>query len=131
MPAGMDTMHFIKHTALPHDRKPTYICIGIAEKPHKTEKECVCFTVGGNLINYPSSLSTPTADLTTAKILFNNVVSTPNATFMTTDIKDFYLNTPMSRYEYMRIPVAIIPELIMQHYDLQKLVHNGSVIVEI
>jgi hypothetical protein len=89
MPTGTDTMHFIKHTALPHDCKPTYLCIILAKKPHKTEVEHVRFTVGGNLIDYPGVVSTtPTTDLTTAKILFNSVVSTPNAMIMTTEIKD-------------------------------------------
>jgi hypothetical protein len=51
------------------------------------------------LINYPYDVSTPTADITTAKIVFNSVVSTPNAKFMGLDVKDFYLNTEMERYE--------------------------------
>ena len=37
------------------------------------------------------------------KILLNSVLSTEGAKFMTIDIKDFYLNTPMERYEYMRM----------------------------
>jgi hypothetical protein len=37
----------------------------------------------------------------------------------------------MARYKYMRIPVTIIPELIMQQYNLKQVVHNGSVLVEI
>jgi hypothetical protein len=51
----------------------------------------------GNLINYPGDCRTPTADLLTVKTLFNSIVSTPYAKFMTIDIKDFYLMTPMSR----------------------------------
>jgi hypothetical protein len=47
------------------------------------------------------------------------------------DIKDFYLNTPMERYEYMRIPIDIIPANIFEYYNLEKLVHNGTVTVEI
>ena len=38
----------------------------------------------------------------TVKILLNSVISTKGARFMTIDIKDFYLNTPMARFEYMR-----------------------------
>jgi len=47
------------------------------------------------------------------------------------DIKDFYLNTPMRRFEYMRIPVKVIPQCIMDQYELWPLVHNGYVLVEI
>jgi hypothetical protein len=50
---------------------------------------------------------------------------------MTVDIKDFYLNTPMDRYEYMKIPVKDIPRCIMQQYNLAPLVHAGHVLVEI
>jgi hypothetical protein len=62
--------------------------------------------------------------LTTAKLLFNSVISTPNARFMTADIKDFYLCTPMDRYENMRIPVHVIPPAIFEQYNLAQLVHK-------
>ena len=54
-----------------------------------------------------------------------------NAQFMTIDIKDFYLNTLMEQYKYMRIPVKHIPEVIMSQYKLAPLVTNGHVMVEI
>ena len=37
----------------------------------------------------------------------------------------------MERYEYMRIPVNIIPADIFEHYKLSDLVHNGFVTVKI
>jgi hypothetical protein len=49
-------------------------------------------TMGRNLVNYPDDCGTPTADLLTVKFMFNSIISTPNAKFMTIDIKDFYLN---------------------------------------
>jgi hypothetical protein len=45
-------------------------------------------------IEYPGDKSTRTAGLTTAKILINSVISTPNAKFLVIDINNFYLNTP-------------------------------------
>jgi Reverse transcriptase (RNA-dependent DNA polymerase) len=87
--------------------------------------------VGGDRIHYPGKVSTPTADLTTAKLLFNSVVSNPGARFASFDIKNFYLNNPMDRYKYMRIPVRDIPDFIMSQYKLEPLVHNGVVLVEI
>jgi hypothetical protein len=50
---------------------------------------------------------------------------------MTIDISDFYLNTPMEHYEYMRIPTSAIPDCIMTEYKLEPLVHNGFVVVEL
>ncbi len=39
--------------------------------------------------------SMPTANLTTAKLLFNSTISTPGASFYGIDLANFYLNTPM------------------------------------
>jgi hypothetical protein len=47
------------------------------------------------------------------------------------DIKDFYLNNDMSRFECMRIPLSCIPQKIIDLYNLQELVHKGAVYVEI
>ena len=80
--------------------------------------------MGGNLINFPGDVTTPTADLITAKLIFNSVLSTKNAKFMCADIANFYLNNPMNRYEYMKLPLDIIPEEIIQQYNLRKLAHK-------
>ena len=48
--------------------------------------------IGGDQINYPGEVATPTANLLAAKILFNSTISTPGEKFMTMDISNFYLN---------------------------------------
>ena len=40
---------------------------------------------------------------------------------MTIDIKDFYLNTPMARYEYMQLKLADMPEDVIAYYKLTKI----------
>ena len=51
---------------------------------------------------------------------------------MTIDIKDFYLNTPMARYKYMRLKLCDIPEDVTKHYNLATKVKNdGYVYIEI
>ncbi len=57
--------------------------------------------MGGDRVNYPGNAGTPSANLLTVKILINSIISTAGAKFMTMNIKDFYLNTPIARYEYM------------------------------
>jgi hypothetical protein len=131
MPHGTDTMHFIAHDALPPGRQATYLRIVAEERPLKAETRRIRFTVGGNRIDYPGKVSTPTADLTTVKLLINSVISTPGARFATADISNFYLNNPMERYEYMRIPVGDIPDCIMHQYKLAPLVQASHVLVEI
>jgi hypothetical protein len=128
---GTDNIHFIPVSAIPQGRKVTYLKIVAADKPHKANKRCVHFTVGGDRVDYKGDVSTKTADLTTAKCLFNSVISTSGAKFMTADIKDFYLNTPMNRYEYMCIPEKDIPATIMTQYNLAPLLHNGAVYIKI
>ena len=74
---------------------------------------------------------TRTADLTTSKILWNSVISTPGARFAAADIKNFYLNTPLDRYEYMRMPLKLIPQPFIDQYNLQAKAKNGYVYIEI
>ena len=66
------------------------------------------------------------------KILLNSVVSTPGAKFMTIDISNFYLNTPMDRYEYMRMKLDMFPEDVIEDYNLRDRVEpNGYVYIEV
>jgi len=51
---------------------------------------------------------------------------------MTGDIKNFYLNTPLLRYEYVRLKIADIPEEIIVQYNLrEKAAPDGSIYIEI
>ena len=50
---------------------------------------------------------------------------------MTMDIRNYYLGTPLDRYEYMRFHLDNIPDEIKQQYNLQQISKNGFVYVEI
>ena len=50
---------------------------------------------------------------------------------MWADIANFYLNNPMNRYEYMKLPLDIIPEEVIQQYNIRNLSHKGIVYMEI
>ena len=51
---------------------------------------------------------------------------------MKIDIKYFYLNTPMSLFEYMRLKLADLPEDIIEHYNLRKnATKDGYVYLEV
>jgi hypothetical protein len=128
---GTNTIYFIHPSQMPKGRRAAYLRAVSAYRPEKANPYRVRWTVGGDQVDYPFDVSTKTADLTTAKLLVNSVVSTPNAMFLTADLKDFYLGTPMSRYEYMRIPVWMLPDDIIAQYDLTRLIVNGFVYVEI
>ena len=65
-------------------------------------------------------------------MVFNNVVSTPEVKFMTIDISNMYLNTPLEEYQYMRFNINMIPQEVIDHYKLQnKTTNNGWVYCEI
>ena len=101
-------------------------------KPNKAEVHRTRLTVGGYKVHYPGDVGTPTADLTLVKMHLNSIISTPGAQYMTLDVKNFYLNTPMSRYEYVRIKIDDIPKEIIVEYNLQeKVTTDGHVYVEI
>ena len=89
---------------LPKGKKPTYLRICVNHRPHKADPYRIRMTVGGNLIEYNGEPYTPTVDLTTVKLLFNSVISTPGATFFCLDLSNFYLITQFedpSQYEYI------------------------------
>jgi hypothetical protein len=66
------------------------------------------------------------------KILLNSVVSTPDGRFMTLYLKDFFLGTPLTdQFEYLCIPVRVIPDYVMDLYKLHNLTVNGFVYAEV
>jgi hypothetical protein len=69
--------------------------------------------------------------LTTAKILINSVISTLGAKFLVIDIKNFYSNTPLGRFEYMVINLLSLPQETIDKYDLIELAQDGKVYIEI
>jgi hypothetical protein len=99
----VDTCFFIKLTNIPKDRKITYVKIVCDYKPHKKEKERVLLTVDGDRLDYSGDIATSTTDITTFKILINSTLSTEDATMMMMDIKNYYLGTPLPRFEYMKM----------------------------
>ena len=63
--------------------------------------------------------------------MWNRVISTRNARYMCADVKNFYLCTPLERYEYMMMPINLIPQEFIDLYDLGSKVKNGYVYIEI
>ncbi len=100
----------------------TYGLITTLIRPEKNDKpNRTRLVAGGDRVNYPGDASMPTANLLTVKILLNSIISTPNTTFMTMDIKNFCLNTPMARYEYMQLRLSDMLEDVIAHYKLNKI----------
>jgi hypothetical protein len=113
-----NTIRFIRRSNIPKGRKLTYGSFVVDIKDHREEKERTRLTLGGDQIEYPGDKSTRTAGLTTAKILINSVISTLGAKFLVIDIKMFYLNTPLGRFEYMVINLSSLRQETIDKYNL-------------
>jgi hypothetical protein len=69
--------------------------------------------------------------MVSSKILWNSVISMKVACFAGTNIINIYLKTPLDQFEYMKIPIALLPENIIEHYQLQEKVLDGYIYMEI
>ena len=118
MPQIKQTIKFIKKHEVPGGGRATYTRIAVDYQPQKSDPNRVRLTVGGDRVDYPWDVSTPTADLITTKLLLNSTISTKGAKFMTADINFFYLNTPMEHFEYMQMAYNLIPAEVIQAYGL-------------
>ena len=99
-------------------------------RPEKAEPNRTWFTVGGDRFNYPGAVATPTAEMLVAKMLFNSVISTKEARFMTMDISNFYLMTPLHRPEFIQMKLIDIPDEVIEEYKLrEKATKNGSIYI--
>lgn len=74
-------------------------------RPLKDDPYRVRLTAGGDRLDYADDAGLPAASLLETKLLINSTISDARdgARFLTIDIKDFFLSSPMKKPEYMRI----------------------------
>ena len=131
MKKGTNTIFFIHPSKIPKGKKSAYCKLVSSIRPLKSEVNRVRVTIGGDHLDYEGFTSTVPAILTTVKIHLNSVISTPNAKYMTIDIKDFYYGMPMDDYKYGFLLLELVPDEIVQQYNLLKIACNGRVYFEI
>ena len=90
IPRGTNTVFYVPKSSDPSNRKVTYARMVSTIRLHKTEFNRVRVTVYGNILDYPGATTTNCASLATTKCFLNSTISTPDARFVTLDIKDFY-----------------------------------------
>jgi hypothetical protein len=127
MPTGTNTCEFIFRREIPDDAVVTYIRVVCADRPEKEEPERVRWTAGGDKIVVDENVSTETADVIVVKLLINSILSTPKARAVCSDLKDFYLGNDLSKPEFVRIPVWMLPQSIIDLYQLEDKIVNGYV----
>ncbi len=99
-------------------------------RPQKEDPHRIRITARGDLVTYNGELSVRTADINTAKLHWNSVISTPNAKYMCLDIKKNYLTVALEYFEYMKMPLDLFPTWIVDQYDLKKHSKNRLVYLE-
>ena len=90
--------------------------------------------MGGDRLEYPDDVSSPTASLLESKLLFNSKISDlrRGAIFMSCDLKYFPLKIPLSREEYMIIHPKYFPPDIRDRYEIERLISaDGYVYIKI
>ena len=127
-----ETIRLIMRDALPPDKFPAYYNPQVRTKIKDGKLQYrVRGTIGGNQVHYAGETTAQTASMMLLKLMLNSVVSDKGAKFMTADIKDFYLGTPLPSPEYMRINLDHIPEDIITKYNMRAYAHNNAVVVEV
>ncbi len=117
--------------SIPKNQPPTCAKVVIAYCPQKEDPYQIRITATGNLINYPGELTMRTADMTTAKVNWNSVLSTLKAHYMCLDIGNFYLTALLDRYKYMKMLISMFPLWIVTQYNVLNRVVGGYVYLQL
>jgi hypothetical protein len=123
---GTNTCRWIQKSQVPRGKKVTYAQTVVAIRTEKVEQKRVRITAGGDRLDYPGEISTDTASLDTTKILINSVLSTPGARTGAIDISNFYIHNDLKEYQYMRFHISMIPQEIIDEYNLQDIVDSDG-----
>ena len=129
-----DTIDFILKKEVPNGTTVTYATYVLDYRPLKEEPYRVRITVGGNKLHYTDDAGSPAANLLETKVLINSTISEASrgARFMTADINDFFLASPMKKPEFMKVHIRHIPQDIIQRYDISsKVTVDGYVYIRI
>ena len=90
--------------------------------------------VGGDKLSYNEDAGSPAASLLETKLLINSVISdaAKGACFMSLDLKDFFLMSPMLNPEFMKIHIQNFPPDIIEYYNLtNKVTKEGCIYIQI
>ena len=133
---GTRAVKWIYKNEVPQNKKVTYANMVCDYRPLKDEKYRVRLTIGGDKLDYNNETASPAANLLDTKILINSTISdaNKNAKFMTIDIKDCFLMSPLppGEREYMRIHSRYFDTEIRNLYNLHdKINKDGYVYCEI
>ncbi len=121
---GSNSMFVMTHKEIRHalvaKRFFTYANPVLDYWPQKDNSHYIRIMAGGNLITHNEDVSVCTANLDTAKLHWNSVISTKGAKYICLNIKNFYLTAALKYFEYMHNPLLLFPEWTIEQYNLTK-----------
>ena len=85
----------------------------------------------GNRVVYAGDAGTKTASLDLCKLVMNSVISRKGAKFITYNILNYYLATPLHYPKYVKIKLTDIPQEFIDEYNLHDYFHGGWVYFKI
>ena len=118
-------MFFIHKHEVPQCVKVTYSNIVCNIHPQKKDKHIVRLTVGIYKLIFDKPVSAPTSNLTASKIHWNSFILTLGAKYLVIDANNFDLNNLASKHEYYKIALSLIPQEVIDKYNLMDNKING------
>ena len=103
-------MFAIHRRNVPSNKTIAHIRMVADFRPQKPDPHRIRITVGGSKISVDYDIGTPTADLSTAKILVNSTLSIRGGQWAGFDLMNMYLNKNLKDYENLRVHTSQIPE---------------------
>jgi hypothetical protein len=119
---------------VPQNKKVTYANFICDYRPLKTEPHRVRLTVGGDKLDCEYDAGSPAASLLESKLIMNSTISDAHkgARFLSADLKDHFLASPMEETEYMRIHSCYFLKDITDQYNIKDFIDDdGYVYVKI
>ena len=112
--------------SIPINERAVYTRLVADLRPNKAIHERLRMCMVGYQMTSKMYTTTRTADLTTCKIHFNGVVSTKDVRFAASDVKYFYLGTPLKDKLYGKVKAKYIPQVTIDKYNLQDYIADAS-----
>ena len=125
---GACAFHPIRYKNIPLDRRKDIAFSKVVGtfRPDKANPNLTRITIAGQNIKYPGDVGTKTASLDLVKLLLISVLSRQGAKFVTFDIRNYYLHTPLDRPKYVCIKLSDIPLDFVDEYNLKDFVDTNG-----
>jgi hypothetical protein len=127
--AGTNTFFLINYHDIPcHKQKEICHTMVVCKvRPEKDDPDCTRIMIDCNRICFPGDIGTNTASLGLVKLILNSVLSCPGTRFSSfTNLRNFYLDTPMPDPKFVCIKIAdVLAEFIEEHKTFKVVIVMG------